>query len=80
MCYLQIRRHFLREDFINARIFHVWATYNPHATRPRAYQQGFCVNVCAGIVNDFLTGSYLLPIEWQKLSYFSGTGVTRTTA
>ena len=34
----------------------------------------------AGVVNDFLIGTCLLPTEWRKLSYFSGTGVTRIAA
>ena len=69
-----------QEGFFNAHNSCVCSTNNPHATRPRAYEQRFCRNVCAGIVNDFLTGPYLylLPTEWRKLSYFSGTGVIRT--
>ncbi len=57
------------EGIFNAHNSHVWATDNPHATRPRAYQQRFCVNVWAGIVNDFLIGPYLLPTRLNGESY-----------
>lgn len=58
-----------REGVFNAHNSHVWATDNPHATRPHAFQQRFCINVWAGIVNDFLIGPYLLPTRLSGGSY-----------
>ncbi|GBL76259.1 hypothetical protein AVEN_234516-1 [Araneus ventricosus] len=41
----------------------------PHATRPRAAQSQFSVNVCADIVGDHLIGPYLLPFRLTGRNY-----------
>ncbi|KFM61076.1 hypothetical protein X975_20149, partial [Stegodyphus mimosarum] len=69
---------FTQEDAFNMYNSHVWATDNPHAIRPHAFQIHFSVNVWAGIVNDYLIGPYLptCPSQWLMLSYFSASGFT----
>ena len=52
---------FTRERIYNSRNSHVWSMRNPHSTIVRSHQHRFCVNVWAGIVDDFLLGSYTLP-------------------
>ncbi|GBM38656.1 hypothetical protein AVEN_163226-1 [Araneus ventricosus] len=52
---------FTWEGMLNSHNFHVWSEENPHATRTRAAQERFSVNVWAGIVRDHLVGPYLLP-------------------
>ncbi|GBM86271.1 hypothetical protein AVEN_72159-1 [Araneus ventricosus] len=51
---------FTREGMLNSLNFHVWSEENPHATRTRAAQECFSVNVWAGIAGDHLVGPYLL--------------------
>lgn len=51
---------FSREGVLNTHKVHMCALDNPHATRPRAAQQRFTVNVLAGIVTVNLVGSYIL--------------------
>lgn len=60
---------FTQEGVFNVHNTHVWATENPHATRPHAFQKRFSVNVWAGIVNDFLIGPYLLPTRLHGSHY-----------
>lgn len=58
----------------------LWATENPHVTRPHAYQKWYSANMWVGTVNDFLIDPYLLPKRLNGQYYpFSGTGSTRTT-
>ncbi|GBM28678.1 hypothetical protein AVEN_116695-1 [Araneus ventricosus] len=52
---------FTREGMFNSHNFYVWSEENPHATRTRAAQERFSVNVWAGIVGDHLVLPYLLP-------------------
>ena len=42
---------------------------NPHATIVRWHQHRFCVNVWAGIVDDFLLGLYIFPEGLNASSY-----------
>ena len=42
---------------------------NPHATIVRSHQHRFCVNVWAGIVDDFLLGPYILPERLNANTY-----------
>lgn len=51
---------FTSEGVVKAHNFHVWATDNPHTTRPHAYQQQFFVIVWEDIIKDFLIEPYLL--------------------
>ena len=51
---------FTREGMFNSRNSHVWSTGNPHATRTRAGQVRFSVNVWAPIIGYHLIGPYLL--------------------
>ncbi|GBO13740.1 hypothetical protein AVEN_186581-1 [Araneus ventricosus] len=52
---------FTQEGMFNSHNFHLWSEENPHATRTRAAQEWFSVNVWDGIVGDHLVGPYLLP-------------------
>lgn len=60
---------FSREGVVNAHNSHVWAHENPRATRTRAAQRRFSINVWAGIVGDCLIGPYLLPSRLDGRSY-----------
>lgn len=60
---------FTRDGMFNLHNSHVWATSNPYATSPHAFQERFSVNVWAGIVNDFLIGPYLLPNRLNGRTY-----------
>ena len=52
---------FQRDQIVNFHNQHAWADVNPHATVEARHQQRFSVNVWAGIVGDYLVGSYVLP-------------------
>ena len=52
---------FQRDQIVNFHNQHVWADVNSHATVEARHQQRFSVNVWAGIVGDYLVGSYVLP-------------------
>ncbi|GBN07982.1 hypothetical protein AVEN_110781-1 [Araneus ventricosus] len=54
---------FTPEGISNTHSLHVWATSNPHGTRPREYQKCFSLNAWAGIVDDHLIGPYILPFR-----------------
>jgi hypothetical protein len=43
---------FTRNGVFNSRNYHVWAGENPNATRPRAFQHRFSINLWAGILGD----------------------------
>ncbi|GBN01954.1 hypothetical protein AVEN_159623-1 [Araneus ventricosus] len=54
---------FTPERISNTHNLHVWASSNPHGTRPREYQKCFSVNAWAGIVDDNLIDPYILPFR-----------------
>ncbi|GBL99248.1 hypothetical protein AVEN_177293-1 [Araneus ventricosus] len=61
---------FTREGIFNTHNAHFWVVENPHATRPRADQSRFSVNVWAGIEGDHLIGPYLMPFRLTGSNYF----------
>ncbi|GBN14343.1 hypothetical protein AVEN_214556-1 [Araneus ventricosus] len=60
---------FNREGMFNSHNFHVWSEENPHATRTRAAQERFSVNVWAGSAGDHLVGPYLLSKRLTGANY-----------
>lgn len=50
---------FTREGVFNCHNMHQWAEENPNATRERAFQRRFRVNVWAGVLGDQLIGPYV---------------------
>ena len=60
---------FTREGIFNTQNARNWAHANQQATRPRADQNRFTVNVWAGIVNDYLLGPHLLPTTLDGRKY-----------
>ncbi|GBN04003.1 hypothetical protein AVEN_177863-1 [Araneus ventricosus] len=58
-------------DFLfNSHNFRVWSEENPHATRIRAAQERFSVNVWAGI-GDHLVGPYFVPERLTGANYLT---------
>lgn len=59
---------------------HFWAEVNPHAAFVHHHHQdGFAVNVWAGIIHDFLSESYLFPCgALHRLLGISGGNYTRS--
>jgi hypothetical protein len=51
------------DGIFNSRNSHLWAQENPNAKHMRSHQQSFAVEVWAGIINDHLIGTYLLPLR-----------------
>jgi hypothetical protein len=51
---------FTRSVVHNLHNLHVWAAQNSHATRQYSFQQGFCVNVLARIVADYVIIPYAI--------------------
>jgi hypothetical protein len=51
---------FARDGMMNLQNLHVWAEENPYPTRSSSFQHRFSVNVLAGIVDDHLTGPYVM--------------------
>ena len=49
-----------KESFIKHNA-HVWALTNLHGTRLHAAQNRFSINVCVGILGNYLMGPYILP-------------------
>jgi hypothetical protein len=45
---------------MNLHNLHIWAEENPHPTRSSSFQYRFSVDVWAGIVDDHLTGPYVI--------------------
>ncbi|GBL73483.1 hypothetical protein AVEN_159478-1 [Araneus ventricosus] len=60
---------FSREGMFNSHNFPVWSEENPYATRIRAAEEQFSINVWAGIVGDHLAGPYLLPERLTGANY-----------
>jgi hypothetical protein len=52
---------FSREGVVNMHNEHNWALENPHVVCERAFQEQWSVSVWAGILNDRVMGSCLLP-------------------
>ncbi|XP_044260986.1 uncharacterized protein LOC123008968 [Tribolium madens] len=52
---------FTRDGVFSSRNYHVWAGENPNATRPRAFQHRFSINLWAGILGDRIIGPVELP-------------------
>ena len=53
--------YFTQEGIFDSYNSHVWAEASPHAASVHCHQQCFVVDVCAGIVNNFSIGPYMLP-------------------
>jgi hypothetical protein len=51
---------FTRDGVMNLHNLHIWAEENPHPTQSSSFQHTFSVNVWAGIVDDHLTGPYVI--------------------
>ena len=60
---------FTHERIYNSCNSHVWSMENPHATIVRSHYHQFCVDVRAGIVDDFLLGPYILPKRLNAYTY-----------
>ena len=54
------KSHFIREGLNNTHKSHVWADENPHATVESNFQQRFIVNVWCAVMDDQLTGPFIL--------------------
>lgn len=54
---------FTRRGVVNFHNQHVWANENPHAIRPRKFQNSFSVNVWIGVIHNNLCGPFFCPIE-----------------
>lgn len=52
---------FTRSGIVNYHNMHMWANENPHAVRPRSFQQEFSINVWLGIIDGYVCGPYALP-------------------
>ncbi|GBN79114.1 hypothetical protein AVEN_32906-1 [Araneus ventricosus] len=62
---------FTPEGISNTHSLHVWASRNPHGTRPHEYQKCFSANAWAGIVGDHLIGPYILPFRLDSRTYLT---------
>ncbi|GBN11934.1 hypothetical protein AVEN_269095-1 [Araneus ventricosus] len=62
---------FTPEGISNTHSLHVWASSNPHGTRPHEYQKCISVNVWAGIVDDHLISPYILPFRLDSRTYLT---------
>ncbi|GBL84295.1 hypothetical protein AVEN_118672-1 [Araneus ventricosus] len=60
---------FTREGVFNTHNAHFRAVENLHATRPRAAQSRFSVNVWTGIVGNHLIGPHLMPFCLPSRNY-----------
>lgn len=47
----------------------MWAAEDPHTTVQSHYQEGFCINIWAGIVGDYLLGPQVLPNRLTGQNY-----------
>ena len=52
---------FTREAVLNSLNSHVWADENLHAARPYGIQKRYSLNICAGFLDGYVIGPYLLP-------------------
>ncbi|GBN97017.1 hypothetical protein AVEN_46672-1 [Araneus ventricosus] len=68
MCYSLTKA---REGISKTHNLPVWASCNPYDTRPHACQKRFSVNVLAGIVDDHLMGSCILPFRLEGRTYLT---------
>ena len=62
---------YIRDAILNLRNSHVWDNENLHAQHAHGFQQHFGINVWAGMVDDRLTGPYLLPARLTSHSYLT---------
>lgn len=63
--------NFSRDGILNLHNHHEWKQQNPHATRVRAHQVQFSLNVWCGIVGDNLIGPYFLQPRLNGEAYLN---------
>ena len=61
---------FTRKETLNKHNTQIWTLSNLHATRLRAAQRSFSLNVWAGILGDNLIGPYILHCHVDGRTYF----------
>lgn len=59
-CFLLMNQRFQEMALLPSTV-HTWSVENSHAVTLRSHQVRFAGRVWAGIIGDYLTGSYLLP-------------------
>lgn len=61
---------FTRDGIFNTHNLHLWAEQNPKATRERAFQRRFHINVWAGVLGDQLIGPHIFEETLNGESYW----------